>query len=120
MSLITSSQIRGLSALLRANPVIAGLQEDIQNLIMESCSEHTSSNEDSELVKILAPLTDNPNAPDEDGNTPIHLAAQRENARIVKILASLTDNPNVPNKSGKTPCSLTKNAEIRGILYSKT
>ena len=74
----------------------------------------------TEIVQILAPLAGNPNAPDEDGNTPIHLAAQRENARIVKILALLTDNPNVPNKSGKTPCSFTKNAEIRGILYSKT
>ena len=29
----------------------------------------------TEIVKILAPLTDNPNVPDKDGWTPINIAA---------------------------------------------
>ena len=47
-----------------------------------------------ELVKILAPLTDNPNAPDKHGNTPIYWAAVCGNTEIAKILAPLSDNIN--------------------------
>ena len=39
------------------------------------------------------PLTENPNAKDRYGNTPIHEAARNRNTEIVKILAPLTDNP---------------------------
>ena len=59
--------------------------------------------ENTEIVKILAPLTDNPNAEDENGRTPIYLAACDGNTEIVKILAPLTDNPNAPNNIGATP-----------------
>ena len=44
------------------------------------------------------------NAPDKDGNTPIHEATFGGHTEIVKILASLTDNNlNAPNKKGETP-----------------
>ena len=36
-----------------------------------------------EIVKILAPLTVDPNAPENDGDTPIHLAAQLGHTEIV-------------------------------------
>ena len=61
------------------------------------------SDEDTEIVKILAPLTNNPNAPDEHGKTPIYWAAHEGHTEIVKILAPLTANPNAPNKNGDTP-----------------
>ena len=48
-------------------------------------------------------MTDNPNTPDKDGDTPIHHAALEGHTEIIKILAPLTDNPNVPNKTGVTP-----------------
>ena len=51
----------------------------------------------------MAPFTDNPNAPNNDGETPIYWATLRGYSKIVKILAPLTDNPNAPNKNGKTP-----------------
>ena len=42
----------------------------------------------TEIVKILAPLTDNPNAPNEFGfTTPISLAAGNGHTKIIKILA---------------------------------
>ena len=44
----------------------------------------------TEVVKILAPLTDNPNAPNDYGWTPIHGAAWNGHTEIVKILATLT------------------------------
>ena len=47
-----------------------------------------------EIIKILAPLTDNPNTPDKHGKTPIYWAAQNGHIEIVNILATLTDNPN--------------------------
>ena len=61
------------------------------------------SDEETEMVKILAPLTDNPNAPDKDGFTPIFWAARKGHTDIVKILAPLTDSPNAQNKNGSTP-----------------
>ena len=72
--------------------------------------------EDTEIVKVLAPLTENPNAPNENGVTPIHRAAYHGYTEIIKILAPLTDNPNTPNIFGKTPIGSAKNAEIREIL----
>ena len=51
----------------------------------------------------MAPLADNPNAPNNYGATPIHNAADSGNAEIVKILIPLTDNPNAPDKFGTTP-----------------
>ena len=38
-------------------------------------------------------MTDNPNAVDEDGVTPIHSAVRNGHIEIVKILAPLTVNP---------------------------
>ena len=54
-------------------------------------------------VKVLAPLMVNPNAPDDNGETPIHQAAFHGDVEIVEYLAPLTDNPNPPNNYGKTP-----------------
>ena len=47
---------------------------------MATCIGHT------EIVKILAPLADNPNAPNNNGRTPIHWAARYGHTEIVKIL----------------------------------
>ena len=59
-----------------------------------------------EIVTIMAPLIENPNAPNEDGNTPIHTAAENGHTEIVKILAPLTENPNAPDNYGSTPIIL--------------
>ena len=59
-----------------------------------------------DIIKILAPLTDNPNCPNKDGYTPINLAAKNGHTEIVKILAPLTDNPNAPDENGDTPIYL--------------
>ena len=69
-------------------------------------------------MKILAPLTGNPNAPDKNGETPIHEAACGGHAEILKILVPLADNPNAQNNNGETPLSMAKNAEIRKIFES--
>ena len=64
------------------------------------------SREDTKIVQISAPLTNDPNSSDQNGVTPIHLAACKVHREIVKILASLTwylDNPNAPGKDGTTP-----------------
>ena len=55
------------------------------------------------MIKILAPLTDQPNVPNEDGTTPIFLVGKNGHWEIVQILAPLRDNPNAPNKWGITP-----------------
>ena len=72
----------------------------------------------TEIVKILATLTDNPNAPDKWGYTPIYKAAKYGRKEVVKMLAHLTNNPNAPNNNGETPSSVAKNVEIRKIIES--
>ena len=57
----------------------------------------------AEIVRIMAPLFEYPNAPANDGMTPINLAAYDGHTEIVKILAPLTDNPNAPDEYGETP-----------------
>ena len=67
------------------------------------------------IVKMLVCLTDNPNASDENGSTPIYWAAMRGHIEIVKIMAPLTDNPNAPNINGNTPihwAALTENTDM--------
>ena len=57
----------------------------------------------TEIVKYLAPLTNNPNAADEGGVTPIHTAAMCGKIEIIKILVPLTKNPNAADERGVTP-----------------
>ena len=76
------------------------------------------SHEGIEIVKTLAPLTDNPNAPNKYGDTPIYWAAREGHTEIVKFLAPLTDNPNAPDNVGQTPIQVAANVEIHRILTS--
>ena len=94
------------------------IQNDFRRRIRKTCKKRQLSEEDLETVKILAPLTEHLNAPDQNGRTPIHEAAWKGHTEIVKILAPLTDNPNAPNNSGETPSSVAENSEIRRFLES--
>ena len=61
------------------------IQEDFKKKIFEVCNKRErSSDEDIEIVKILAPLTDNPNAPNHNGMTPIMVARNEEIRKILK------------------------------------
>ena len=60
------------------------VQDDFRKRIREICNKTESSDEAKEIVKILAPLTDNPNAPDKYGKTPIDLAKNQEIVNILK------------------------------------
>ena len=81
------------------------VQNNFRRKIWEICATRWQNSPEKtiEIVKILAPLTDNPNAPDKCGNTPIHVAALNGHTEIVKIMAPLTDNPNAPNQHKITP-----------------
>jgi len=99
------------------------VQNKFKKKIRKSCKKKESSDENTEIVKILAPLTDNPNAPDIDGETPIHWAAENGHTEIVKILAPLTDNPNARDDCGTTPihfAACNGHTEIVKILASLT
>ena len=78
------------------------VQDNFKKRIWEACENVETSDEDIEIVKILAPLTDNPNAPNKYGETPIQWAALMGYTEIVKILVPLTDNPNAPDRYGQT------------------
>ena len=70
----------------------------------------------TEIVKILAPLTENTNPPCREGYTPLYWAAKYGHKDIVEFLVPLTNNPNAPTKNGDTPLSVAKTAEIREIF----
>ena len=59
-----------------------------------------------EMMKSLIPLTNNPNAPNERGFTPIHRAASRGQIDIIKLLAPFSEDPNAPDPDGWTPIQL--------------
>ena len=48
-------------------------------------------------------MTVDPNAPNKNGETPIHQAALTGHTEIIKLLAPLTVNPNAHDKNGGTP-----------------
>ena len=64
-----------------------------------------SENGHSDIVKALAPIFENPNAPDHEinGCNPILLAAKNGHTEVIKVLAPLSNNPNEPNNDGETP-----------------
>ena len=88
------------------------VQDDFRRKILDICKNEESTDEDVEIIKILAPLTDDLNFQDEQGYTPIHYAFEMiiwangyvsdEFMEIVKVLAPLVD-PTVPNDHGRTP-----------------
>ena len=79
------------------------VQDHLRKEIFKSCKMKDASDEIIETVKILAPLTKNPNAPNEDKDTPIHNAAFYGHIEIIKILLLLIENTNPPDGEGETP-----------------
>ena len=79
------------------------VQMDFRQKITKICEKRQLSIEDRNIVKIIAPLSENPNAPDDHEETPIFRAACKGHSEIVKILAPLTGNPNAPKNDGSTP-----------------
>ena len=61
-----------------------------------------------EVIKFLAPLSDNINEPNLAGINPIHNAAQEGHLDVIKFLVPLTENPNAPSIYGLTPIELAK------------
>ena len=85
------------------------VQDDFRKTIREICEKKmnfSGSDEDTEIVKILAPLTANPNAEGVDGWTPIDMVALCGCTEIVETLAPLADNSNPPNYIGETAMHL--------------
>ena len=61
------------------------VQKDLRKKIFECCKKGKKpSDENTDIVKILAPLTENPNAPDIYGETPMDFTQNKEILRILK------------------------------------
>ena len=100
------------------------VQDDFKKIIWKNCnSREQISDEELENVKIIILLTDNPNAPNDFGESPIYWAAYNGRIEIVKILVPLTDNPNAPKNDGETPiycAAIYGHTEIVKILVPLT
>ena len=87
--------------------------------ILVAIAECNSIKDVTDIVRILAPLTENPNQADKNGRTPIHVAATLGYTEIVRILAPLSKNVNDKDKEGLTPmymAALYGHSEILRIL----
>ena len=72
-----------------------------------------------EIVKLLLSKGANPTIPDDNGDTPIHVAARTQNVEMLKLLTSFILK--VPNKDGLTPLQIAKsngNPEAIDILQN--
>ena len=83
--------------------------------------QYFNKNNDIALVMHQHALLDmsDPNAPDKDGWTPIHHAANNGQTDIVKVLVNLTDNPNATSSFVSPPnhmAALNGHSEIVKIL----
>ena len=92
------------------------IQDNFRKKIWKICEDDEPSDEDIETVKILAPLTDNPNARGRNRGTPILWAATFGHTEIVKILVPFTDNPNARDKHGMTPISAAASCGFTEIV----
>ena len=52
---------------------------------------------------MLAPHTENVNAPTPEGHTPLQVAVCKGHVEVIKFLVSIIENPNEPDISGLTP-----------------
>ena len=89
------------------------IYEHLENSVTLNKVYHSAlSMASAETIEIMAPLIESPNAPNNDGETQIFIAAMNGHTEIVKILAPLTD----PDALGFIPLKLASNAVIRKIL----
>ena len=63
--------------------------------------------------------TINPNAPNSDGDTPIHFAIKNGHVDIFLALIECTDNPNAPNNLGYTPMNIALQYRVRDSNFQK-
>ena len=61
-------------------------------------------------------LTDNPNPPNKNGRTPLHVAAIKGRDEIVRILAPLLENVNIQDSDGCTPIYLATSQDNNAIV----
>ena len=65
-------------------------------------------------IEKVKTLTDNPNAPKNNGATPKYNAAQNNHIEVAQLLMNSTDNPNEPNFGASQPeASVEKNKNYR-------
>ena len=79
--------------------ILAPLAANLNACDKKGLTPNSVQNSCVDIIRILAPLTDNPNMQqDITGTTPIHIAAAVGAVEIVKMLAPLANNLNATNK----------------------
>ena len=78
-------------------------------------NETAQKNEANRLnfIKFLVNNNVNPDAPNKDNNTPLHLAAKYQFAEIIKYLLELGVNPNYMDSLGNTPFHYFLNGKLK-------
>ncbi len=72
-----------------------------------------------EITQLLLGKRAGPNTPNKDGNTPLHIAAQKGFKGVAQVLLTAGADANLPNNKGQTPAQLTTDAAFQEMLKSK-
>ena len=74
---------------------------------------------DSELANLLLEAGANPNLPDMNANTPLHLAVRGRHKESVKLMLEKKGDTSLANTNGKTPLNMAKDKNMKNILLGK-
>lgn len=74
---------------------------------------------DSDIASTLLAAGANPNLPDLNANTPLHIATRGRHKEIVRHMLQNKGDVSLVNAVGKTPLNLAKDKEMKNILLGK-
>ena len=79
----------------------------------QAALHYAAKNDNVEMIMRLAGKMTNKNIQDEDGNTPLHIAAKEFNLAAIKQLTKHLDGDLAPkNLEGKTPLDLAQDLSV--------
>ena len=86
--------------------------DEIGDTLLHSAAKYGCIN----VMKVLAPLTQNLNIQNQNLLTPMAMAVKKGKVRIVKFLLSKNVDPNIPDKHGVTPFDYAVRNEYNKIV----
>lgn len=74
---------------------------------------------DTDIAQMLLMAGADPNVPDLNLNTPLHVAVRGRHKEIVKMMLEKSADITLTNAAGKTPVNMSKDREMKNILLGK-
>ncbi|TRY62845.1 hypothetical protein TCAL_03624 [Tigriopus californicus] len=89
------------------------------NLQNQAGSSALHLTNDTDIAQMLLMAGADPNVPDLNLNTPLHVAVRGRHKEIVKMMLEKSADITLTNAAGKTPVNMSKDREMKNILLGK-